>query len=279
MDGRRKRFLACVLLAGAVGCNTTPKQTPPIVQMPPAATPVQTAKSSSTEPHILKPSTNVQFGQLNDQAANEPNLSPSEAESLRQLARQSYQKALNVDPKYVPAYVAMGESFMQSGDRVQSQAMFKKAIELAPKDAGLWSDLGAAQARAKDWPDAIASLSKAVQMDPNNKPLVMRLGYTQARAGQYEDALNTLAKCMNEAEARYNVARMMRHNGQDAAAEQQLALALKADPKCEVARQMLEDRGQSRVAEVTTAGGTVMDSGIQQAGYHTTSPVQLGTSK
>ena len=131
--------------------------------------------------------------------------------------------------------------------------MFQKATDIAPNDAGLWSELGAAQARAKDWPAAIGSLNRAVQIDPGNKTMETRLGLTLARAGRYEEALNILAKVMPEAEARYNVARMMRHNNETVAAETQLQLALKADPSFEAAREML--------------GGQATGYGVQQANY------------
>jgi hypothetical protein len=78
---------------------------------------------------------------------------------------------------------------------------------------------------------------------------------TLARAGKYEDALNVLVKVMPEADARYNIARMMKHNQQSEAANVQLQLALKADPEFRAARDLLEDQGP------------ITDYGIRQAGY------------
>jgi tetratricopeptide (TPR) repeat protein len=259
MDGRRARYLAGALLAGAVGCNTAPKKySDATVQKPtmPATSQVATnVPPPPAEPPRtnLKPSTYVAMGALTEQAANEPDRPPAERENFRQQARQTYQKAIDVDPKCTAAYVALGESYLANGERDKAQAMFQKATDIAPNDAGLWSELGAAQARAKDWPAAIGSLNRAVQIDPGNKALETRLGLTLARAGRYEDALNSLAKVMPEAEARYNVARMMRHNNDTVAADTQLQLALKADPTFEAAREML--------------GGQASASPVQQAGY------------
>jgi tetratricopeptide (TPR) repeat protein len=212
------------------------------------------------------------MGALTAEAANEPDRPPAEREALLRQSRQSFQKAIDVDPKFAAAYVALGESYLTTGEREQAEAMFKKATDLAPDNAALWSELGAAQARAKDWPSAVGSLNRAVQIDPGNKPLETRLGLTLARAGRYEDALNILAKVMPEAEARYNVARMMRHNQENAAADVQLQLALKADPAFEAAREMM---------------GGAATHGVQQASYLQTAaapdaamrlpPVQLGS--
>ena len=193
---------------------------------------------------------------LAETAANESERPQAERDGLRHQARQSYEKAIKVDPKYAPAYVALGESYMATGDRDLAQGYFKKATEIAPTDVSLWTELGAAQARCKDWPAAIASMTKATQLDPGNKSLEKNLGFTLARAGRYEEALNTLAKIMPEAEARYNVARMMQHNQQTDAADVQLQLSLKADPAFEPARALLAEHNP------------IADYGVQQAGYN-----------
>jgi Tfp pilus assembly protein PilF len=229
-------------------------QTPPTAPaMMATAVPPRPAEPKRTN---LKPETYVSMGNLADVAANEEGHTPAERDSLRLQARQAYEKALKVDPKFAPAYVAMGESYMIGGDRDQAQAWFKKAIEIAPNDAGLWSELGAAQARCKDWPNAIASINKAAGLDPTNKSIQKRYGLTLARAGRYEDGLNVLAKVMPEAEARYTIARMMQHNQQNEAAQVQLDLAMKADPTFQPAREML------------AAHSPINQYGIQQAGYN-----------
>jgi tetratricopeptide (TPR) repeat protein len=247
MDGRRKLVLAGSLLAATVGCTSTPKAPAPPPQIAKVPPPPEPQRKD------LKPSTYVQMGALSEEAANEPNRSPAERDTFHRQARESFQKALQVDPKCMAAYVALGESLLATGERDQAQAMFGKAIELAPNDANLWAELGAAQARYKDWPNAVASMTKASQLDPTNKMLQTRLGLTLARAGRYQDGLNILAKIMPEAEARFNIARMMKHNQDPAAAEMQLQFALRADPTFEPARQMLAERGYA--------------GSIQQAGY------------
>jgi Tfp pilus assembly protein PilF len=292
MDGRWKLVVAGGMLAGAFGWNTTPKQPGDQLAQAQAAKAQQIAKAppQPVEPPrtSLKPATYVSMGGLTEQAANEQERPQAERDAFRHQARQSYQMAIKVDPKYAPAYVALGESYMAGGERDQAQAMFKKATEVAPTDAGVWSELGAAQARCKDWPAAVASLNRAVQLDPGNKPLETRLGLTLARAGKYEDSLNALAKVMPEAEARYNVARMMRHNQQNDAADVQLQLALRADPEFQMARDMLADRGptsggiqQASLQQPAPAPPTIQSAptqGAVNAAPPRLSPIQLGGS-
>ena len=262
MDGRWKLVVAGGILAGAVGCNSMSKR-PTDQAPPPALTPAQSAKvpPPPAEPQRtnLKPTTYVQMGMLTDQAADEPDRPQAQRDGLRSQARESYQKAIQIDPKFTPAYLALGKSYLTDDERDRAEAEFKKATALAPNDISLWSEIGNAQAQHKNWPAAIACFTRAVQLDPGNKTSQTRLGLTQARAGQYEESLNTLAKIMPEAEARFNVARMMKHNQQSAAASVQLQLALKADPTYEPARELL---GEGRPA----------DGGVQQAGYQQAAP-------
>jgi tetratricopeptide (TPR) repeat protein len=267
MDGRLKAVLAGGLVA-AVGCSSTPKQLSDVakapVEMPKASQVANAPPPQPAEPPrtTLKPQTYIAMGALTEQAAQEQERPQAERDGFRQQARQSYQKALEVDPKFAPAYVALGASYLAEGDREHAQAMFKKATDLAPKDAALWSELGAVQAKGKDWQSAIASFQRAAELEPGSKSIETRLGFTLARAGRYEEALNVLVRVMSEAEARYNVARMMIHNNETTAANVQLQLALKSDPGFEVARQLLENGTQA----------------VQQVDYRTTSlpPVQLG---
>jgi tetratricopeptide (TPR) repeat protein len=269
MDGRWKLCLAGGLLAGALGCNTTPKQPLPLdpagqqqaaAKQPTVTTPAQLAKAAPPPPATpprthLKPETYVTMGALKEQAAEEGDRPQAERDAYRYQARQSYQDALKVDPKFAPAYVALAKSYAATDEKDKSQAMFAKAVALKPNDGNLWYEMGAAQARAKDFPAAVQSLTKATQLDPDNKAAQKLLGFTLARGGWYEPALNALAKCMPEAEARYNVGRMMQHNGQAEAAAVQLQLALRADPSFEPARALL------------SGGGAAADTGVRQAGY------------
>jgi Tfp pilus assembly protein PilF len=265
MDGRWKRCLAGGLVVAAVGCNTTPKQVTPDGQsvQQPVPTVAQLAKTPPPPPSVpranLKPETYATMGALKDQAADEVDRPQAERDAYRQQARQSYLKAIEVDPKYTPAYVALAKSYASTDEKDKSKAMFVKAFALAPNDAGIWYEYGAAQARAKDFPAAVKSLAHAVQIDPSNKAAQKLYGFTLARGGWYEESLNVLVKCMPEAEARYNLARMMQHNHQGDAAGVQLRLAAQMEPGSEPARAAL-------------ASMPPVDRGVQQASYQAPAP-------
>jgi tetratricopeptide (TPR) repeat protein len=282
MDGRWSLRLAGGLLGGLLGCSGP--QTRPAADAPPAATaqakppapgslfsrskppaPAPEAPAVAAAPTKLKPATYVSIGSLKEGIADDANRPLPEREAARYQARQSYQKAIEIDAKYVPAYVALAKSYMLTGERDRAQATFKKAQALAPKDAGIWFEEGAGLARLKEWGAAVDCLAKAAQMDPDSKQYQRYLGFTLARAGRYDDGLAALAKCMPEAEARYNLARMLWHNQQAEAAEQQVRLAVHADPTFAPAQELL--------AEWKQGGG---DPGVRAASYQDPAPVRAG---
>jgi len=263
MDGRWPMYLAGGLLGGLLGCTTPQTRAPGDAQTANALTkvtkPVPTTQVAAAAP-AKKPSPNmyVTMGAVAEQVAEDGERSQAEREAARQQARQSYQKALDLDAKYAPAYVALGESYAMTGERERCAAMFKKAQTLAPKDSNIPLKQGACLARAKDWDAAIECFTRAAQMDPDNKQAQKFLGLTLTRAGRYDEGFAALTKCMPEAEARYNLAKMLRHNQQAGAAEQQVRLALMADPTFQPAQMLLAEFHADA------------DTGIRAAGYNET---------
>jgi tetratricopeptide (TPR) repeat protein len=266
MDGRWSMCLAGGLLGGLLGCTSPQTRSPGDVQS--ASTLAKVPKSTPTTQVAAapakKPSPNmyVTMGAVAEQVAEDGERAQPERDAARQQARQSYQKAIELDAKHAPAYVALGESYAMTGERDRSAAMFKKAQALAPKDAIIPLKQGACLARAKDWDAAVECFTRATQMDPDNKQAQKFLGLTLTRAGRYDEGLAALTKCMPEAEARYNLAKMLRHNQQGAAAEQQVRQALLADPRYEPALMLLAEFN----------AGAAADTGIRTASHTEPAP-------
>jgi tetratricopeptide (TPR) repeat protein len=265
MDGRWSLRLVGGLLGGLIGCSSLQKQptatptamtqTPPAgsVARMPTAPPLPPAPVAAA-PTKLKPTTYVTMGTVAEQVAEDPDRPPPERDAARQQARQNYNKAIEIDPKHAPAYAALARSYALTSERDRSEAMFQKAQTLAPKDASIVFEHGQCLARAKDWDGAAKWLAQAAQMDPNNLQCQKLLGFTLARAGRYDDGLAALSRCMPEAEARYNLARMLQHNQQPVAAQQQLQMALRADPNFEPARAMLGEPSATPDTGIRTVG-------------------------
>src|SRR5439155_3593899 len=166
------------------------------------------------------------MGVLAEQMADDTNRPASDREQFRARARQSYQRAIDTDAKYAPAYLALAASYAATNENEQALANFAKATQMAPNDAGAWAAQGNFYARLKEWDAAIESLSRAIQLEPGNKEHMKKLGFAFARSGRVDEGYAVLAKCMPEADARYNVARMLQHLEQPMACRWYLQMAL-----------------------------------------------------
>lgn len=206
----------------------------------------------------LKASTCVTFGNLREQTAAEPGRSRTEREALLEHARQAYQKAIDTDPNYLPAYLALARHYEINRDRERALATYEKALKVAPKNASLHYDLGMHHARLKEWEPALASMRKATELEPDNRVYLKGLGLCLARAGKPEDSLACLKKAMPEAEAYLTLGRMLHHLKQADQARQCALKALELDPQLELAQQLL-DEWNTKAASAAPAAATESD--------------------
>lgn len=235
MDCRKPAVLAFGLWLGGLGCThlETVKETN---QLPPGA---ELRKEADKPKRPPQPATLVAYGALYERTANEPNAAPAIREQMLEQARKSYQQALKVDPKHVPAMLALARLHDSSNDHERAIATYKKALVEKPKEGGIWCDLGMCHARRKEWDQAIAALRKATELDPENRQYSNYLGFTLARAGQFDASYSAFRKTQGEALAHYNVARMLYHVQQVDLSKEHLRLAVQADPQLAPAQHML----------------------------------------
>jgi Tfp pilus assembly protein PilF len=250
MDGRRSVGIAAGLLAGMIGCKTPEqRQQAELARQTEATTQLVKSNQALAAAQVdlppakdrkLKPETLVKIGALKEQAAEDAERPQPERDAFRYQARQSYQKAIEQDPKYAPAYIELAGSYLQTGENDRANAVFDQALKANPKNGLLWFELGTVQARAKHWEASLESLSRAAQLDPDNTQFQKTYGLALARAGRFDESYDVMSKCMSESEARFNVARMLKHVGQPEACLQQLSLSLRANPNFAPAQELLD---------------------------------------
>jgi tetratricopeptide (TPR) repeat protein len=180
---------------------------------------------------------------------------PIEQQQLQDKARKAYQQALRIDPKYVPAYQALANLYLDMHDYDHAIATLEKGVQVAPNDALLHFDLGMTHCRKKEFTAGLPDLKKAMELDPENRLYVDTLGYTLARAGQQDEALAVFTRVHGKAMAHYMLARMLEHMQDRDQCQRHLQLALADDPQLEVAQAML----------MRLAGGTSGE--VQPVGY------------
>src|SRR5262249_20659376 len=126
MDGRTTRLLAGVLLCGALGClpaglrpfrqqqPSVPKSTdPPPGSVTKADVPPQLVAKADDSPVPLKAkaSTCVAFAEMRLQEANDDSKTDADRDLLRLQALKLYKRAIEVEPKYLPAYLALARMY------------------------------------------------------------------------------------------------------------------------------------------------------------------------
>jgi tetratricopeptide (TPR) repeat protein len=251
MDCRRSLQLACVLLSPwsallAAGCVTQSQQ---LVSPPPAQTAAASKKSQDQAKRPLQPKTCVALGDFSAVEAEAPRHTPAERQQLRDSARRAYQHVLDKDPKNYEALHGLARLYVDMGDRERAVAAYQQLLKSHPKEAVLSFELGMAYARWKQWEPALSHLQTALDLDPENRQCAHTLGYCLARAGRANEALEVFKKADGEAQAHYNLARMLHHLKQDDLSREHLNSALEADPKLEPARQLLAELDGKGIVE------------------------------
>jgi len=120
-------------------------------------------------------------------------------------ARQMFKRAIDLDPEFAEAYVALGFTHFHewSFGRSQDPLSLNRAVELAQKALDLDDSLPSGHyllskvySRKKQHKKAIAELKKAIALSPNDAELLAGLGYILNYAGKPEEAIGLVKKAM-----------------------------------------------------------------------------------
>src|SRR5262249_14008125 len=137
--------------------------------------------------------------------------------------------------------IALGRLYLTLEDHPHAVAAFRKALEINDKDSATWYELGMCHGRQKEWAEAVECLRRAVGLDPPHRQFVSSLGVAPGRHGQHTEALTALTRIHGEAQAHYQLARMLHHTNQDALARQHLIRSLTLDANSTQARTFLDE--------------------------------------
>jgi tetratricopeptide (TPR) repeat protein len=128
----------------------------------------------------------------------------------RDQAISDLRRALQIKPDFADAQNNLGINLVQAGDTQAAETAFRAALTTNPYDAGTRANLGRLLAGRSDWKQAAFQLQKAVQLDAADANA--HLAYSVVLA-----QMNRLPEAEKEAEA-----------------------ALKADPRSQQARDLLD---------------------------------------
>lgn len=84
------------------------------------------------------------------------------------LARDNFQKAIDIQPKFIPAWVYKGISLEELQQYELAIDCYTQAIQINPDVADLWYNKGATYCKMKRYGDALSCFDKVLEIEPNN---------------------------------------------------------------------------------------------------------------
>ncbi len=254
----RKSLVGFALCFGSLGgCVTGPPLRTP--EQPPTFPTIDTSVKEPSK-RAPKPATCVAFGRFQIDAAKDGNRTPAQCRELYDTGRKYFQEAIKMDPKCADAYRGLVQAYEGLGDHARTAETYQKAQKMFPTDSSFHFEMGMYQARRKEWGPALDNLTKATELAPENRMYANMRGHCLARMGRYEESLAWFAKTVGEAEAHYNVARMLHHVEQGDACRHHLNRALELNPGFKLARDFLAQM-DSPQSPIESAGHTAPPPG------------------
>jgi Tfp pilus assembly protein PilF len=97
-------------------------------------------------------------------------------------------KALKLDPNYAPAYLLLGEAYVETREFVEAESAFEKASKLEPGDATAFFGIGFALNAQKDFIGAQRPLQRSLELNPNSAEAHYEMGKSLWGLGKWQEA-------------------------------------------------------------------------------------------
>ncbi|MBI1345643.1 tetratricopeptide repeat protein [bacterium] len=199
-------------------------------------------------------------------------------------ARESYQRALQYEPRSAEALLGLSRLDRLAGRITEAEEHLKRAEKLRPNDPLVIAGWAEFYASTGNYHQAIGKYREAITLAPNELVFKHQLAIALTKGGDITGGYEAFASIVGPAEAHYNVGYLLQQQGELAAAESEFQQALAINPKLVPAtamlakvqrqrglptdvangpaRQQLARTNPSESASITTAGATAADEGF-----------------
>ena len=116
-------------------------------------------------------------------------------------ARQSFERALALDPGDPAANLNLGLLLLRAGDAAGARERLERAVAARPESSTAWNALGQARSMAGDDKGALACWEKAVALDGRQYDALFNLAIASGRAGDAAGARRALERFLTTAPA------------------------------------------------------------------------------
>jgi tetratricopeptide (TPR) repeat protein len=163
----------------------------------------------------------------------------AETEGQFDNAIHQYTVALELDPKFLPAFCRLGVVYAEQKRYDKAIETFKKFIVASGDQGYAYGNLGYCYELAGLPALAKQTYVKGIARDPNNAPCRTNYGIMLAREGKIQDAVREWNPVLSQAAIHYNLASIYEHNGRKQEAKAEYQKALDFDPSLIDARARL----------------------------------------
>lgn len=200
-------------------------------------------------------------------------------EQQKQLpqARESYQKALEIDPKSIDALLGISRLEQLAGRHAEAEKQLQRAQKLRPKDPLVHAAWGEFYATQQQWGPAVKKYRDAIELAPDEPLYKHQLAVILGKSGDWDGALSAFKTIVTPGEAHYNIGYLQHQQGLLVEAEGHLQQAVQAKPDLALAAALLariqNDRNANNAIARQEPTEPVLEQAIQPVTWQSTERV------
>lgn len=156
-------------------------------------------------------------------------------------AAVQYRRALETVPDFIAARNRLGITLNKMGRHSEATQEFLVILETNPNLAFVRNNLGFSYYLEGNYAAAEAEFTRALEMKPDFTRARMNRGVAQAKLARWSEALEDFKAACSESDAYFNLGMVQSEAGFYADAARSLELALRVNPKLDVARVQLHE--------------------------------------
>lgn len=167
----------------------------------------------------------------------------AESRGGNDAAIEQYKRAIKTEPNNVKAHLHLARLYDRLERFPEAEQAYNGAIAAAPNDPMPLNDFAMCLARQRRYAESIEIFSKAIALRPHETRLRNNIAEVLVKAGRSQEAFDHLRVVHSVAESHFNLALLLRRNGELGPARQQLVAALQVDPNFDAANDVLAELG------------------------------------
>ena len=149
--------------------------------------------------------------------------------------------AVSLDHSLGQAHSLLAVAYERKGLRERARDSYERSVEVNESDAQALNNLGYSLYLSGNYRAAVDRLKRAARLAPRDERVLNNLALAQCRLGKYDDAYKSFARAGGEYSGRVNVAAMLVRAGREERAIEHLEAARRLEPGSTGVLQQLAD--------------------------------------